>query len=108
MIIVKVELWSAVTHKITEIARMRIANVGGTQQIGDYEAVTFFGRDKRRLDQSMLADRTTRRGTVSGHPRLREHVWHLVAKSLSAMGYGCAVDSPVLSQQVGPKDTVEQ
>lgn len=88
MIVVRVELWSARTHKITELARMRIANVGGSATTGDYESATYFGRGRDKLDKAMKADRTTRKGMVEGHPRLREHVWHLVAKALRAMGYG--------------------
>lgn len=88
MIVVRVELWSARTHRVTELARMRIANVGGSKTLGDYEAATYFGRERDQLDKAMRSDRTTRKGKVEGHPRLREHVWHLVAKSLKAMGYG--------------------
>lgn len=36
MLVVRVELHSAVTGNVTEIGRMVIANVGGTQQVGDY------------------------------------------------------------------------
>jgi hypothetical protein len=89
MIIVRVELHSAMTGIITELARMRITNTGGgTKELGDYDVVTFRGRAKDRLDKAMRLENVTRRGKVTGHARLREHVWHLVGKALSSMNYG--------------------
>lgn len=82
--IVRVELHSAVTREVTEIARMHIANVGGSRTAGDYEAATLRGRDSGTLDRGNI----TRQGKVLGHQRLALHVWHLVAKALSGMGYG--------------------
>ncbi|WP_298165334.1 hypothetical protein [Novosphingobium sp.] len=91
MIIIRVELWSALTGQKTELARMVIDNIGGTANLGDYRCRTLRGRSEESLDRSMQAMRTTgtqREGRVLRHPRLREHVWNLVAKSLSSMGYG--------------------
>lgn len=83
MIVVRVELHSAVTKEITEIARMHIANVGGTDTHGDYEFITYRGRDKRTLDK-----RTPERlGAIQGYPRKRLHVWNLVARALRTMLY---------------------
>lgn len=91
MIVIRVELWSAVSGEKTELARMLVDNVGGTVQLGDYRARTLRGRSADALDRAMLnADSTgtQREGKVLRHPRLREHVWNLVAKALSGMGYG--------------------
>lgn len=88
MIVVKVELWSAITGKVTELARMTIANEGGTQTLGDYGVATMRGRDAEALYQSMIGRTHTRTGTVKRHPRLKEHVWNLVAKALASMNYG--------------------
>jgi hypothetical protein len=38
VIVVKVELHSAITGEVTEIGRMLIANTGGTKKRGDYTA----------------------------------------------------------------------
>lgn len=84
MIIVRVELHSAVTGKVTELARATIANVGGTNESGDYDVRTLRGRDTATLDRGGVQ----RQGHVRGHPRLREHVWNLVAKALVGLGYG--------------------
>ena len=88
MIVIKVELWSAVTGKRSELARMTIDNIGGTRDRGDYRTRTYRGRSEAALHRAMLTDGVQREGKVLGHARLREHVWNLVAKALSDMGYG--------------------
>ena len=54
MIVVRVELHSAITGQVSELARMNIANIGGTQTKGDYHCET---REVRVLefDQTGLA-----------------------------------------------------
>lgn len=93
MLVVKVELHSAITGGRTELARMVIDNVGGTVNLGDYRAQTMRGRDEETLEKSMWAilrgkSKPVKQGSVIDHPRLREHVWNLVAKALSSMDYG--------------------
>lgn len=83
MIIVRVELHSAITGKVTEIACMGIANIGGTAESGDYRAETWRGRSRPALAQRQVQ----RAAEVRKYPRLAIHVWHLVARSLVAMGY---------------------
>ena len=83
MIIVRVELHSAITHKVTEIARMRIANIGGTRTLGHYFAETYRGRSAEALSEGARQ----RSGTIRDYPRLSIHVWHLVARALIAMKY---------------------
>lgn len=93
MIVVKVELWSAVTGEQMEIARMVIDNIGGTVSSGDYRARTLKGRSREALVRALnnIPMRVQREGRVSGHARLREHVWNLVAKALKSMSYGDSV-----------------
>lgn len=86
MIVVRVELHSAITGRVTELARAHIFNVGGTQQLGDYGVRTFRGRCTEALDRGVIQ----RCGKVDNHPRLALHVWHLVVKALIGMGYGGA------------------
>lgn len=103
MILVRVELHSAITGNVTELARMSICNTGENtnSRRGDYTTAVFRGRDSVTLTQNMLrffrsrdeAEATkaiTRKGKVQNHARLQEHVWNLVAKALSGMGYGVA------------------
>lgn len=83
MIVVKVELWSAITGQKSEIARMHICNIGGTETQGDYQAETLRGRSA-----AQFASRTIQRAAkVLRHPRKQQHVWNLVAKVLNAMEY---------------------
>lgn len=84
MIVVRVELWSAITGAKTELARMHIANVGGDQNLGDYLVRTLRGRSAKALDNGKVQ----REGKVLAHPRLAQHVWNLVAKALNNTGYG--------------------
>jgi hypothetical protein len=84
MIIVRVELLSAITGETIELARMDICNEGGTVNLGDYGVYIMRGRDREALSKR----RVQRTAKVLGHPRLREHVWNLVAKALTSAGYG--------------------
>ncbi|KUR80943.1 hypothetical protein [Novosphingobium sp. FSW06-99] len=91
MIVIRVELWSAVTGEQTELARMVVDNIGGDMTRGDYRCRTLRGGSKAALDRSLARiteGGVQRSGEVYGHPRLREHVWNLVAKALASMGYG--------------------
>lgn len=84
MIIVKVELHSAVTGDVTELARMRIHNDGtGTGRHGNYFGVSFRGRSKESLDKHT----TMKTAEIKNWPRLDFHVWNLVSKMLKEMGY---------------------
>jgi hypothetical protein len=87
MIIVRVELHSAITGERTEIARAVIDNIGGTEEHGEYRARSLFGRSGQALDASWRCRRFTREGRVHNHPRKRAHVWVLVARALVALGY---------------------
>lgn len=96
MLVVRVELWSAITGVKTEIARMIIHNVGVSNEgkKGDYKILTLKGRSKDALDKAMTSwwnggkHLITREGEVKGHNRLSEHVWNLVAKALKGVKYG--------------------
>lgn len=86
MIVVRVELHSAITRKVTELARMRICNIGGTTTVGSYSVETLRGRSRESLDRGI----GQRAGQVKDYPKLRLHVWHLVARALVAMRYAGA------------------
>lgn len=84
MLIVRVELHSAITGKVTEIARMKIANTGnGTEERGDYDITTFRGRTAQELDRG----NRQRGASITNWPRLNYHVWHLVVRALLAVNY---------------------
>lgn len=85
MIIIKVELHSAVTNQITELARMKICNDGKSDNpnFGYYYAQSFRGRSTEQLNKETVA-KTTR---IEHWPRHRLHIWNLVCKALRQMGY---------------------
>ena len=83
MIVVRVELHSAVTNKVTELARMYITNKGTTGSLRSYKVCTFRGRDKEALDRRTIE----RAADVERWPSERVHVWNLVQTALTIMGY---------------------
>ncbi len=85
MIVVRVELYHATTGRITELARMHIINdATGTPALGNYEIEIMRGRSRSQLSKRIVQ----RQGKVARHPRLKDHVWHLVAKALKVTNYG--------------------
>lgn len=85
MIIVKIELHSAVTGQIFEIGRMRICNTGGTRTRGDYSI---------ELMRRGTTDKVLKRAEVKNHARLSYSVWVLVAKALLALGFKIGRGAP--------------
>lgn len=85
MILIKVELHSAITHQVTELARMKICNDGLSENanFGNYIAQTFIGRSTDQLNKEREAKHTT----IQHWPRERLHIWNLVCKALRQMGY---------------------
>jgi hypothetical protein len=82
MILVKIELHSARTGKVTELGRMQISNTGHltshTPNRGDYIVELF---------RKGSTTKVQRKGLVRDYPRLSYTVWELVRRSLeSALG----------------------
>lgn len=84
MIIVRVELHSAIDGSLTELGRIVICNDGsGSNNSGNYTAQSFRGRDTKTLNRQTIS----KKAIIKNWPHLRFHVWNLVAKSLKEMGY---------------------
>jgi hypothetical protein len=84
MIVVRVELVSAITGQTTELARMHIANDGtGSTTLSSYDGKTFVGRSEETLNRQQIS----KSARVENWPRQRFHVWNLVARMLGEMGY---------------------
>ncbi len=81
MIIVRVELHSAITGKARELARMVIANDGSSTdpRIGNCTA---------QVRHAPKFQSQTRAAGLAGYRRLNRPVWDLVALMLTKMGYG--------------------
>lgn len=105
MIIVSVLLKSAIDGRTEELARMEICNMGtGTNQRGNYSAETLRGRST-----ADFAKRTRQRiAYVNNHPRLREHVWNLVAKCLRSLRYGDDSDHSAATNIVAQAAEISQ
>lgn len=79
MIVVKIELHSAITGNVTEIGRMHIANDGtGDSRRGNYNVELF-----RRGSGT---ERVLHEARVENYPRLSLSVWHLVFRALKGIG----------------------
>lgn len=77
MIVVKIELHSAITGKVSEIGRMLIVNDGtGTHKRGNYNV----GIMRRGTIKTVQ-----KRGRVQEYPRLSYTVWELVRRSLMSV-----------------------
>lgn len=88
MIVVKVELHSAVTGEVSEIARMHIINDGsGTRTRGNYHVRTLKGQSTEAFERQQIQ----RSSSVINYPRLSAHVWNLVTDALANMGYGLGI-----------------
>lgn len=83
MIVVKVELHSAITKKVTLLGQMIVHNVGTSQngKRGDYKVCV---ARKGDTDTRAILTRPTRRGEVTNYPRLSYNVWRLVTKALKS------------------------
>lgn len=93
MIVVKVELHSAVTGDVTELGRMVIANDAsqGNGPVGDYDV--YLGRKGQTSFE--LIKKPQRKGKVLGHRRWALSVWRLVSKALHEIGHGAGKRYPL-------------
>lgn len=77
MLIIKIELHSAITHKVTEIGRMAVRNDGGDGTRDNYGAAIC-------KPGSQDYDNASHRGYVKEHLRGPQHVWSLVYQAIGA------------------------
>jgi hypothetical protein len=91
VLVVRVDLHSAITGKTTEIARMIIANDGtGSPGRGSYWGRAAKGKvegDQMIPAAIMYEPRKLRHAEVKEYPRKSLHVWNLVARMLKSMDY---------------------
>jgi len=85
MLVLKLELHSAVTGEIIHLGQMIIANDGtGDRNTGNYDVK--LGK-KGNTDLKATYVKPMRSGKVEGHKRLAENVWSLVGKALRAVNF---------------------
>jgi hypothetical protein len=80
VLVVKVELHSAITGKIKPLAQMIIANTGGTEKRGNY--VVKIAHQRQIGDLRSNWHEPQREGIVENYPRVSYHVWRLVLRAL--------------------------
>lgn len=89
MIVVPIQLWSAVTGNIETLGTLVVDNIGGTAKIGDYRVRMYKkGADKIGVVRMVATVPPFREGKVLRHRRLAEPVGNLIAKAMREVGYG--------------------
>lgn len=88
MIVVKIELHSAVTSKVSSIGTLVIDNIGGTKNKGNYRCRMYRKNQDDIYLRLVKGERPIRECEVLGHPRLTQPVQSLVFKALEKMNYG--------------------
>lgn len=84
MLIVRVELHSAITGKATELARMYICNDNtGDFNSRNYNGIALRGRDKETLDKETVQ----KQARLLNFKSEQFHVWNLVRAMLTNLGY---------------------
>lgn len=86
MLVLKLELHSAITGKVTEIGRTIIANDGtGNAENGNYICkVARKQRDGTEYRNAEIWKKSLRLGSVKNHKRKQQNVWRLVIKALNS------------------------
>jgi hypothetical protein len=84
VLVIKIELHSAITGAVTEIGRMNLANDGhGTAELGHYKAqVLRRGNSEPGWEENK--NKITRTGAVDNYPRQAYNVWRLVLRALKS------------------------
>jgi hypothetical protein len=84
MIVVKIELHSALTKQVTLLGEAIIANDGTSEQHsrGHYDVMIGGKRDAGNLPA--IYHTPLRRGRVSDYPRLSYNVWRLVLRAIAS------------------------
>lgn len=82
MIVIKLELHSALDGSVEEIGRAIIHNVGGTKERGDYEVAVGRRNADGNYDNRLVLKSPARSGAVFDYPRLSYNVWRLVIRGL--------------------------
>jgi len=85
MIVVKIELWSARTGKVTPLGRMIIANDGfGTGARRNYDVMVGKKTDAVNARTEAIIKKPLRRGKVKDYPAPSYNIWRLVSRALRA------------------------
>jgi hypothetical protein len=85
MLVVTINLHSAITGEVSELGRMIIANDGsGDSEVGNYDVRL---ARKGVTDNRKIYHTPLREGRVLRHFRGKQPVWNLVKKALDSLGF---------------------
>lgn len=90
MLVVTVELHSAIDGRTEELGTMVIDNIGGSRTRGDYRCRMYKKGEAKRVGGARRLpanSKPTREGQVLNHARVAEPVQNLVSKALKELGY---------------------
>ena len=89
MIVVPIQLYSAVTGKVTTLGTLVLDNIGGTKDRCDYRVRVYRkGAEANGAASMVRTAKPTREARVLSHRRLAEPVGNLIAKAMKEVGYG--------------------
>lgn len=93
MIVVNVELHSAITGKVTTLYKMIVANKASSRdpKVGDY--VAYVGR-RGEENIRRIHEKPVRTAEVTGHRRQALPVLNLIGKIIEALGYHSVKPAP--------------
>ena len=91
MIVVTVDLHSAIDGRIERRGTVVIDNISGGGAKRSYRARAYKRGDERNGIPAMIRHcQPFRTGTVKNHPAQAENIWNLVGKALASMGFSTA------------------
>lgn len=82
MLVIRIELWGAITRKRTELGVISIANVGGSNYRGNYRVEVH-----RSLERLLARKKPWRTGAVTDFPRRSLGAFDLLLRALLATVY---------------------
>lgn len=82
MIVVTIDLHSAVTLQKKTLGKMVIANIGGSRERGEYDV--WVARKGGTVQEVLRGKKIARTGRVLDYPRLSYNVWRLVCRALKS------------------------
>ena len=86
MIVVPIELWSAISKEKTTLGTLVIDNISGGGPKRDYR-VRMYKKSKKTLVEQHRTEKPIREAKVLQHRAEAEPVQNLVAKALKQLGY---------------------
>ena len=82
MIVVRIDLISAVTGNTTRLGAATISNIGGSRKLGDYTVKVARKPHAVANAWDKIEAQPLRTGEVKDYPRLSYNIWRLIIRAL--------------------------